>query len=413
MDVAAPLTALPPPRVLRYPLVSPTARYAPAVGDGATVRAGDAIGVGLHAAAAGVVELAARTILVHVDGIGERAPALAEGDLVERVRAAGIVGLGGSGYPTHRKLHDARTKGVDTVIVNAVECEPGVSADRALLLAHLAEVLAGLRVLCDYLGAARGVLATGEPIEGVEGVEGVEVVRIAGRYPTGAERTVVARALGKDVPKDGYPTDVGAVVFNAATVYAIDRAWSAGEPLTRRVVTVGDANCWVPIGHPVSELPLSAGEKMVGGPVTGWPADPDAAVEKTTRAVTLRPDVTPTACIRCGWCARACPEGLLPQELFARIESERWPELEALRLDDCVECGACDLACPSRLPLLATFRFGKSERVAAGRRAQAAELAKARYELRNDRLARRESEERNQRAARLSSDRDWKREWRR
>lgn len=406
--MAASVIGLPPPGVLRYSLLTPTARHAPTVAAGDRVRAGDEIARGLHAAAAGVVELTATAILVHVDGSDERAPTLSEGDFAERVRRAGIVGLGGSGYPADRKLLDARAKGVPTVIVNAVECEPGVSADRALLAAHLPEILRGLRAVAEYLGGARGVLAVGEG-EGMEGADGIEVVRVTGRYPTGSERSVVARVIGADVPKDGFPTDVGAVVFNAATVYAIDRAWSAGEPLMQRVVTVGDENYWVPVGHPVAELPLPPGEKMVGGPVTGRLAEPDAAVEKTTRAVTPRPKLRSMPCIRCGWCASACPEGLLPQELFARIETERWPEADALRLEDCVECGACDLACPSRLPLLATFRFGKSERAETTRRAEAAEVARARYEARGDRLARIEAETRGRRAERLARPRQWKR----
>ena len=403
--MAAPLSELPLPGVLRYALVTPTARHRATVDHGVRIRAGDAIANGLHAAASGTVELCADAIVVHVDGRDDRAPPLRAHDLLERVRDAGVVGLGGSGFPAWQKLREAREKGVHTLIVNAVECEPGVSADRALLSGHLPEVLDGLRTLTAYLGA-RGVLAVGE---GLDAASDVETVEVTGRYPTGSERMVVARVIGKEVPRHGYPIDVGAVVFNVATVYAIHRAWTLGEPLTRRVVTVGEENRWVRVGHPVPDLPLPAGEKMLGGPVTGWLAGADAAVEKTTRAVTSREPVTSTPCIRCGWCAGACPEGLLPQELFARIGAERWAETDALRLDDCVECGACDLACPSRLPLLATFRFGKSERAAAKRLAASAETARERFDRRNDRLAQRAAEERDRRAARLAAPREWQR----
>lgn len=429
--MAAPLRELPLPGVLRHGLATPAGRYLPTVPDDARVCAGDVIAVRgaddaatpslakecgtgaapgeaaadlLRAAAAGRVELAADAVVLHVDGGDEPAPPLAARGFVERVREAGIVGMGGAGYPAHLKLRDAMQRSVATVIVNAVECEPGVAVDRALLAGHTDDVLRGMRALAQALGGARAVLALDAPLQLDAAVEARVV---PGPYPAGWEHALVRRLLGLEVPTGAYPTAVGVVVFNVATVFAMARAWHLREPLTRRLVAVGDEPCWTRIGHPVAELPLAPGEKMMGGPVTGWPAAPDAAVARTTRAVTLRPPAVRTPCIRCGWCASACPVGLLPQELLRAATNERWAETGRRRVDDCIECGACDMACPSRLPLLAHFRRAKAERHAAARREREALRAKAHVEQRRIRLARRADETAAGRAERLRNPRNW------
>ena len=410
--MGAAVKRLPLPSVLRYPLLARTGRYAPRVVAGARVRAGDVLAVGnvpvlgyLHAAESGTVETTATDVLLHPDGLHDAAPPLTSMDLAERVRDAGIVGLGGAGYPTWLKLGQARRAGVTTLIVNAVECEPGVSADRAVLRNHTEAVLSGLRALAEYLGGPRTLIALGEDMDDVPGIE---TVRVTGPYPSGSERTLIARALGVKQQKV-LATDVGVVVLNVATVFAVHRAWDHGERLLERVVTVQDEDAWVRIGHPVADLPLPEGEVVVGGPVTGWPATESEPVTKTTRAVTARKPRETSPCIRCGWCAHACPEGLLPQELFRGINAERWSEMEALRLADCVECGACDMACPSRLPLLATFRYGKSERRELERRTHDAVLARDRFTVRMARLERQREERRNEREARMASRREWMR----
>ena len=402
----------PLPSVLRYPLLAHTGRYQSRVVSGTRIRAGEVLAVGnapvpgyLHAAESGTVEITATDILVHPDGLHDAAPPLTSTDLAERVRDAGIVGLGGAGYPTWLKLRQARNAGVTTLIVNAVECEPGVSADRAVLRDHAEAVLSGVRVLADYLGAPRTLIALGEDMDEVPGLE---TARVTGAYPSGSERTLIARVLGMKL-QNGLPTDVGVVVLNVATVFAVHRAWHCGERLLERIVTVQDEDAWLRIGHPVAELPLPEGEVMVGGPVTGWPAAEGESVTKTTRAVTARERRRTSPCIRCGWCANACPEGLLPQELYRSINAERWPEMDGLRLADCVECGACDMACPSRLPLLATFRYGKSERAETERRTHAAALARDRFTARAARLERQHEVERNEREVRMASRREWMR----
>ncbi len=418
--MATPLTELPPPALLRYPLVTPAGQYRAVVAHGTRVRHGDVIAVReasvgakpapverLHAAASGRIEATPTVLTLHPDGEQRRAPALTAPNLVERTREAGIVGLGGAGYPTHLKLRQALARGTDALIVNAVECEAGVNADRALLLTCTDDVLRGIEAVAEALGAPRVTLAVGAPLPAELPVE----VRVApGPYPAGWERVLTQRLLGHRVPADGFPTDIGVLVLNVATVFAIARAWHHGEPLTRRVVTVGTAEFWVRIGHPVAELPLPAGAYTVGGPVTGWLAAGDEAVRKDTRSVTPRPTVATSPCIRCGWCATACPQGLLPQELLRGVEAEHWEQVERLRLDECIECGACDLVCPSRLPLLAAFRHAKGQRREAAQRARAADLARQRFDQRNARLVRRRDATRSRREARLEAPRSWTRE---
>lgn len=396
------------PSVLRYPLVTPWAKIEAEVASGAHVRHGDIIANGLHAAASGEVELTESEILLHPDGRDDRAPPITSTDLVECIRQAGIVGLGGAGYPTHLKVDQALAKRARTLIVNAVECEPGVSADKELLAAHLDEVLAGIATLERALGGTRTILATAQPLAGIEAID-AEVAVVVNGYPTGAERTLIKHLLDIEVPKNAYPTDVGVVVLNVATVFAIQRAWSGGERLTRRVTTVGQTNLLLRIGHPIDELPLPTGAKVVGGPVTGWPASINAAIGKTTRSVTLKSTAASSPCIRCGWCASACPEQLLPQELFRQINAEQWPDLQRLRLGDCVECGACDLACPSRLPLLATFRFATSARLEADGKRRDATLARDRCDQRNARIALRHLDSLSKREARLATPHEWTR----
>lgn len=400
----------PLPSVLRYPLLTRMGRYEPRVASGIRIRAGDVLARGeapllgpLHAGASGMVEVTAGDIVLYPDGLHDAAGPLTAKDLAERVRDAGIVGLGGAGYPTWLKLRQARDAGVSTLIVNAVECEPGVSADRALQREHTEEILSGMRVLADYLGKPRTVIALGE---GMEDVPEIETVRVGGRYPSGSEHVLVRQVAGMDLGKR-LPAEVGVLVLNVATVFAVHRAWRCGERLTERIVTVQDENAWLHIGHPVAELPLPEGEVVVGGPITGWLATEGESIAKTTRAVTVREPPAASPCIRCGWCARACPEGLLPQELFRHINAAHFPEMERLRLADCVECGACDMACPSRLPLLATFRYGKSERRELERRERGAALARDRFTARAARREHQRAAERKEREVRMASRRQW------
>ncbi len=405
------------PRVMRYPLLTRSGRYEPKVASGTRIRAGDALATlrsrqagYLHAGTSGVVEVTATEMLLYPDGLEDAAPPLTSKDLAERVRDAGIVGLGGAGYPTWLKLQQARSAAVTTLIVNAIECEPGVSADGALLRGHTEEVLSGMRALADFLGRPRTIIALGE---GMDDIPGAEVARVTGPYPSGSERALIARLLGMNLSRSPVrrgrevPTDVGVVVFNVATVFAVYRAWHCGERLIERIVTVHDENAWLRVGHPVAELPLPEGQVVVGGPVTGSVAKEGESIAKTTRAVSVRAPREASPCIRCGWCARACPEGLLPQELFRHINAGHWSEMDGLRLADCVECGACDLACPSRLPLLATFRHGKSERGELARRARNAALARDWYTAREARLEQQRAEQRKEREIRMASRREW------
>ena len=319
--------------------------------------------------------------------------------VLERIEAAGIVGMGGGGYPTARKMREAISGHADWVIGNGMASEPGVSADATLMREHSAEVAAGLAIVGRCIGASRMVLAV-PPERGNESATSVDLA-----YPAGDERRLAEHLTERQVPTDGYPTDVGVLVLNVATLFAIHDAVVHGHSLRRRIVSVGTADYWVAIGTPFGELPLPLSEGngyRVRGELTGRPAADDAIVDATTFSVgTAR---TPGwACIRCGWCESACPEGLLPERLHAAFECAA-PDAAVF---DCIECGACTAACPSRLDLVNEFRVVK----ASMRREQAAkdraEQARQRSAARTERLARHTRQREQQRTERLRKPQQW------
>ena len=428
-----PIESLAFPGLLHYPMYAPvhapTQPFVPQVQIREKVRRGDVIAVGaslVHAAAPGiVVSIAARpsplpdgravtTVSIETSGAddGYQRIALSK-DLAELVYSAGIVGLGGAGYPTHLKLRRARELGVTTVMINAAECEPGVSADQALLEQHAEDVVLGALAVRDYLGAGRVVVGIEHDkhvaIAALKRVVAeFEIANVQADYPTGAERTLIAHVFGELVPRHAYPTDHGIIVLNVATAHAIHRATRARAPLMRRIVTLGGkTNVWVPIGCPLGDLPLPDGPKWFGGPLTGWPVASDASVTKTCNSVALDARRLASPCIRCGWCADACPESLLPQELYRTTRRERWAEVERFRLDDCIECGACDEVCPSHIPLLSYFRYAKTRLGAAANAQSQAHDARGRYLAREARIAARREETSARRDHRLASGRSW------
>jgi len=301
------------------------------------------------------------------------------------VRDAGIVGMGGAGFPTHVKLSGAAGK-VDTLIINGSECEPYVTADHRLMVERGDAVLGGARLLARAVGAQETVLAVEsnkpDAIENLRTLAGEGDVRIQPlrtRYPQGAEKQLIYTLTGRQVPSGGLPADVGCLVCGVSTAAAVWDAVMEGAPLTRRRITVtGEAlreplNLIVPVGTPVSWLvKLSGGFQaqpdrvLLGGPMMGTALyDLDAPVMKTTGCVlcltkeeTARRDPA-QACIRCGKCVEACPMGLEPLFLRMYASKRRWPEVEALHVTDCIECGCCNYICPARLPLVQTFRAAK------------------------------------------------------
>ncbi|HEU0153332.1 MAG TPA: electron transport complex subunit RsxC [Arenimonas sp.] len=344
--------------------------------------------------------------------------------LRERIRAAGVVGLGGAGFPTAEKLSVGR----ELLVLNGAECEPWIACDDALLREHADEVVLGGRVMARVVGAARVLLAIEDSMPEAlaaaraacqaQGDGRIDVVAVPTIYPQGGERQLIRTLTGREVPRAGLPRDIGVIVQNVATARAAWRAVAHGEPLLERIVTVTGpgvarpGNFIVPLGTPVAHLVAQAGgytdaarRLLLGGPMMGLalPHDqftlgkPDNCVLVLGDA-DLRPVGDEMPCIRCGDCASACPARLLPQQLLWQVRADRLDEARDQGLFDCIECGCCDLACPSHIPLTAHFRHGKSALRLRAAEAGRAEAARERYESRLQRLQR-EADEREQRLA--------------
>ena len=302
--------------------------------------------------------------------------------LVEMVGNAGISGMGGAGFPSAVKLNPGRQRPIDTLIVNATECEPYITADDSAIRERAGEIIEGIKILSAILDHPHNIMIgiednKPEAIEAlaphVEGT-GISVVVFPTKYPSGGEKQLIYILTGKELPSGKLPADIGMVCINIGTTYAIKRAIIDGEPLVSRVTTVtGDAlgtqrNYDTLIGTPVSHLlehnqyDESAGGRVVmGGPMMGFSLlSPDVPIVKTTNCILAPsyeeiPDDEPAQpCIRCGMCAEACPASLLPQQLFWYAQAQDHERLEAHNLFDCIECGACSYVCPSNIPWCST-----------------------------------------------------------
>lgn len=308
--------------------------------------------------------------------------------LTQRVFEAGIVGMGGGGFPTWEKLDQAAGR-VETIIINAAECEPYVTADHRLLLERANDILRGGELLARCLGAVKVVLVTeGDKLNAVESLERrlrrrkslVQLCTIRTRYPLGAEKQIIQTVTGREVPPGGSPLDVKCVVINVATVYAIQDAFFHGRPLTHRAVTVtGGAvtrprNLWVPIGTPLRTLLKSCGGLreqadllLTGGPMMGIALhDLDAPVIKDTNSLVCltdlerKPDSPGGVCIRCGKCVAACPMHLAPTFIRRALKENNLSKLSRLHIEDCNACGCCSFICPAQIPLVETVLRAQS-----------------------------------------------------
>ncbi len=303
--------------------------------------------------------------------------------IVERVEAAGVVGMGGGCFPAWEKI--ARSAGrADTLIVNAAECEPYVTSDYRLLLERSEHILRAAQVLTQCLGCERAVVVTeGDKLNAVEAVERrlrrrggsrVQILPVRTCYPLGAEKQIIQTVTDREVPPNGSPLDVRCAVFNVATVYAIHDALFQGRPLTHRAVTVtGGAvtrprNLWVPIGTPLRCLLEACGglreatdRILIGGPMMGIAlANLNAPVTKDTNSLVCltgwehKPDTPPGVCIRCGKCVAACPMHLAPTIIRRALEDQDLVKLAKYHLEDCNSCGCCSFICPAQIPLVET-----------------------------------------------------------
>ena len=308
-------------------------------------------------------------------------------EIIAKIKEAGIVGMGGATFPTHVKLSIPPGKKAEALIINGVECEPYLTSDHRTMLEHGEELLVGVSILMKAIGVDRAFIgiennkpdAIAYLSKLVKEYHGVEVMPLKVRYPQGGEKQLIAAVTGRQVPPPpALPIDVGAVVCNASTTYAVYQAVQKNKPLIERVVTVTGKKLREPknlltrMGTPVEALleaagglPEDAGKVINGGPMMGRAMINLASpVTKGCSGITVmsgRDAVRreATQCIKCAKCVSACPMGLEPFLLSKLSRKKDWETVEANRITDCIECGSCQFTCPAYLPLLDYIRLGK------------------------------------------------------
>ncbi|HAF43588.1 MAG TPA: electron transport complex subunit RsxC [Gallionellaceae bacterium] len=342
---------------------------------------------------------------------------LAKRELLDSLRAAGIVGLGGATFPTHVKYSLTPEQRIQTLVINGAECEPWITTDDRLMREHAAGIVSGIRVL-QHLSEPAEVLigiednkpqAIAAMREACAGSD-IEVMAVPTLYPSGGEKQLIRILTGKEVPSGDRPTSIGVACSNVATAYAIHRFVDHGEPLISRQVTVtGNVrtpqNLEVLIGTPLAEIvrlaePLPDGTGyIIGGPMMGLHVDElDAPMVKATNCIIVKsaqlfPPAPPAMpCIRCTRCAEVCPADLQPQELHWFAKARDFGKAQEYHLFDCIECGSCAYVCPSHIPLVQYYRFAKSEIWQREQELQAAEIARERHEYRLFRIEREKQE---------------------
>ncbi len=307
--------------------------------------------------------------------------------IIEMVKEAGIVGMGGAAFPTHVKLQPPKDKKIDSVILNGCECEPFVTADHRIMLEYGEQVLSGLNIIRKVLAPQNVYIGIEDNKEdAIEHLEELisksdfardfKIVPLKSKYPTGAEKTLIEVILGREVPIGGLPMDVGVVVQNVGTAKAIHDTIFEGKPLIERVVTVTGAvkqpkNLLVRIGTPLRNLieycggmEEGANEIILGGPMMGISHfDLDFPVTKGTSCVLVRESVPvkEQECISCGRCLGVCPMRLMPTLLTKYAKTGRYDAAEEAYVNNCVECGSCAYACPARIPIVQYIKVAKKE----------------------------------------------------
>lgn len=309
-------------------------------------------------------------------------------ELLEKIKNAGIVGMGGATFPTHIKLAPPKDKKAEYLIINGSECEPYVTADDRLMREHPHEIVLGARIMARVLGVETVVLAVEEnKPEAFEALSnatmryvGFNVFRMKKKYPQGGEKQLIDAVTRRRVPSGGLPIDTGCVVQNVATAYAVYQAVQKNKPLIERVMTVTgqclpeQKNYLVRIGTPLSAILDSVGgihaesvKVVSGGPMMGKAvANLDATTQKGSSCLlVLTPEQTARTpemvCIRCGRCTQACPMGLEPWLMNRLGRAGDTAALEENKIYDCIECGCCQFTCPSHIPLLDIVRTSKAD----------------------------------------------------
>jgi len=326
---------------------------------------------------------------------------------------AGISGMGGAGFPTHIK--SSPKKDVDFLIINGIECEPYITSDDRLMREHAWQIRQGIDVLCHLLKPKHVLIGieNNKP-EAIEAIQvacrenpNYRVCSVPTKYPAGGEKQLIQMLTNREVPAKGLPVDVGVIMHNVGTCFAIADAIFSGKPLISRVVTVtGEAvekpgNVWALIGSPVAHLLAHCEYKqevqkqaniIMGGPMMGFSVTSELVpVVKTTNCILAATDHevagnNEQACIRCSACADVCPASLLPQQLFWHAKAKELEKTQEYNLFDCIECGACAYVCPSEIPLVHYYRIAKSEIRVEQEEKQKSDKARDRFEKREARL---------------------------
>ncbi|MDR2680674.1 MAG: electron transport complex subunit RsxC [Tannerella sp.] len=312
---------------------------------------------------------------------------LSSAEIIKKIEAAGIVGMGGATFPTKIKLSPPPGNKVEILIVNAVECEPYLTADHSLIMEKSEQVMTGTTILMKSLNVGRAVIgiecnkpdAIERMTELSAGYEGIEVMPLKMKYPQGGEKQLIDAVMRRQVKSGALPVSVGAVVHNAGTVFAVYEAVQKNKPLIERVITVTGKNVARPsdflarIGTPVSVLidaaggmPANTGKIIGGGPMMGRAMiHTGVPVTKGSSGILLLPEEESVRrpahdCIRCAKCVGACPMGLEPSLLMNLSEYKLWDDAEKNYIVDCIECGSCSYTCPANRPLLDYIRLGKN-----------------------------------------------------
>ncbi|WP_374438137.1 electron transport complex subunit RsxC [Pseudomonas panipatensis] len=455
-STAGAIVKAPLPARLILPLQQHTGSPAlPCVSVGQRVRkgqliadAGSAISAALHAPTSGHVSaigeqpyphpsgLPVMAIVIETDGLEEWAPLTpcsdfrgeTPGELLERIRRAGIAGLGGAGFPTAAKLAARASEDLHTLIINGAECEPYISADDMLMRERASELVEGIDILAYLLQPSQVLIGIEDDkpeaiaaLRQAIGERAFDLRVIPTKYPSGGERQLIQILSGREVPSGGLPADIGMVCVNVATAVAVRDAVLLGQPLISRITTLTGAalarpmNVEALLGTPIGELLDFAGldhaqldRLILGGPLMGLSLPSlHAPLIKTANCLLaasraeLPPPPPALPCIRCGDCAQVCPASLLPQQLHFFARGGDHEQLRAHHLFDCIECGACAYVCPSSIPLVQYYRAAKADIRELQHKQQKAEHSRLRFEQRQERLRREEQRKAEERQARL------------
>lgn len=354
------------------------------------------------------------SVVITSDGLFEKDPDIKppvvenKSDFLKAVRASGLVGLGGAGFPAHVKLNVPEDKDIDTLLINCAECEPYITADHREVMENSWAVMSGIYAVKDILGVKRVIIGVEKnkpdaikllkemaDSKSADPDDVVRVLPLKSSYPQGAEKVLIKAATGRVVPAGKLPSDVGCVVMNVASVAFIADYLKTGMPLVRKRLTVdGSAiknpqNVIVPIGTPVNKLielcggyKEECGKLIMGGPMMGTSLFEDTApvLKQNNAILALNQKDASTAkggsCIRCGKCVDACPMGLVPCKIALAAKKNQIDVLKSYNTMTCMECGCCTVVCPAQRYIVQSIRLGKAILREEARKEKGAEIKK-------------------------------------